>query len=129
MSPKLWRVTVVERDGRCMKCNSVQDLQAHHIKQKATHPELILEVSNGITLCYGCHKKEHAANPPIKVGSANATRVSNKKMIRQLLSTIANQKDTIARLRKQCAGEPFEHELVGDKNGRCSHTKYCKWQK
>jgi hypothetical protein len=28
---------------------------AHHIRRVADHPELILELTNGITLCEQCH--------------------------------------------------------------------------
>jgi len=55
-----WRSAVFVRDGwRCCKCESNDDIQAHHIKHFATHPELRLDVDNGITLCIDCHSKEH----------------------------------------------------------------------
>jgi len=59
-----WRNSVFTRDNyTCQHCanrsskgNAVY-LEAHHIKQFATHPELRFEVSNGLTLCKPCHKK------------------------------------------------------------------------
>lgn len=51
-----WRKAVLKRDGkRCRRCMDTRQLQAHHIKRFATHPECRWEVSNGITLCRGCH--------------------------------------------------------------------------
>ena len=59
---KLWADAVKARDGRCLDCGLLEDLHAHHIKPKLTHPELTLDVGNGKTLCYRCHKREHENN-------------------------------------------------------------------
>jgi hypothetical protein len=58
---KKWRIAVYKRDDyKCQKCGQVGGkLHAHHIKEFAKHPELALDVSNGITLCITCHEKEH----------------------------------------------------------------------
>lgn len=61
---KVWRDAVFARDNwTCQECgarsskgNKVK-LHPHHIKPFAYYPELRFEVSNGITLCYDCHKK------------------------------------------------------------------------
>jgi len=69
-SAKSWRKAVLTRDGyKCVKCGVEAGkcshcqqrifLQTHHIKQTKTHPQLRLEVSNGITLCMACHANEH----------------------------------------------------------------------
>ncbi len=61
---KQWRYDVMLRDRfTCRHCGDARggNLHAHHIKPFATHPELRLELSNGITLCKVCHKKVHAA--------------------------------------------------------------------
>jgi len=58
---KFWRISVFKRDNyECQKCkNRGGVLNAHHIKNFATHPELRTELSNGITLCKKCHSDIH----------------------------------------------------------------------
>lgn len=62
---KEWRNNVFKRDNfTCQECNRrscEKDhvyLEAHHIKPFATHPELRLTISNGITLCKECHSNK-----------------------------------------------------------------------
>ena len=52
-----WREGVFERDNYTCRMCSVHGsrLAAHHIKPFATHPDLRLEPTNGITLCWPCH--------------------------------------------------------------------------
>lgn len=64
---KKWRDAVFDRDFyKCQncgaKCGNGENvyLHAHHINPFASHPELRLEVSNGITLCKSCHYKVHS---------------------------------------------------------------------
>lgn len=57
-----WASLVKDRDKKCMECNSVFDLHAHHIKSYLSHPELRNDVNNGITLCGSCHRKWHKEN-------------------------------------------------------------------
>ena len=59
---KLWREAVFKRDNwTCVQCGTggmrQNPIQADHIKQFAYFPELRFEVSNGRTLCRGCHMK------------------------------------------------------------------------
>ncbi len=57
---KKWRSAVLFRDEiKCQHCGSLDDLVAHHIKGFADFTHLRYEVSNGITLCSICHKKQH----------------------------------------------------------------------
>lgn len=58
---KEWRNSVFKRDGYvCAHCGKKGgDLAAHHIKPWAKFPDSRFDVSNGITLCKECHKKEH----------------------------------------------------------------------
>lgn len=53
-----WRNSVFEKDSyTCQFCGEIGGyLQADHIKPFAIFPSLRLEVSNGQTLCFDCHK-------------------------------------------------------------------------
>jgi hypothetical protein len=57
MDYKLWRKEVFERDDytcqRCGRCGG--ELEAHHVKSFAEHPELRFVVDNGLTYCVRCH--------------------------------------------------------------------------
>lgn len=55
---RVWRSAVFLRDNwTCQTCQARGViLNAHHIKPYAKHPELRLDVSNGVTLCIPCHK-------------------------------------------------------------------------
>lgn len=56
-----FRNKVLERDNyTCQKCGSTENLEVHHKKPYAKYPKLRTVVSNGITLCKECHKKEHS---------------------------------------------------------------------
>jgi hypothetical protein len=51
-----WSQAVRRRDGRCLMCGSITSLQAHHwYYSRSRSVALSVEVSNGATLCYGCH--------------------------------------------------------------------------
>ena len=64
-----WRNSVKRRDNyicqicgadgkeRCDKCHAKPQMHADHIKPWAKYPELRYELSNGRTLCSGCHYK------------------------------------------------------------------------
>lgn len=61
---RAWRRAVFERDEfTCRICTVYTgrgDLEAHHLKPYATHPELRYDVDNGITLCrYHHHDEVH----------------------------------------------------------------------
>jgi len=57
----LWRKSVFARDNfTCQGCNSRGGvLNAHHILPFVLFPDKRTEISNGITLCVKCHKKQH----------------------------------------------------------------------
>ena len=56
-----WRKRVLKRDGR--KCQMPgckrggKKMQVHHIKKWSAASYLRYEISNGITLCWNCHKE------------------------------------------------------------------------
>jgi len=58
---KKWVEAIFVRDNyTCRSCNKRgRRLNAHHIKAFAKHPELRLEITNGITLCVDCHRALH----------------------------------------------------------------------
>ena len=65
-----WSAFVRNRDGQCLNCGCIEDLHAHHILPKSTHPDKRLDVDNGMTLCYRCHKKEHEKNRSVRINRA-----------------------------------------------------------
>jgi len=56
---RIWKYAVFARDNfTCQNCyKRGGNLNAHHIKGFATHPELRFAIDNGLTLCEPCHKK------------------------------------------------------------------------
>lgn len=61
-----FRKRVLKRDKYKCKmpgCSYTKRLQVHHIRKWSSASSLRYEISNGITLCYNCHKsisgKEH----------------------------------------------------------------------
>ncbi len=58
-----WANRVKQRDNYiCQLClTSEGTLHAHHIKPKGLYPDIALDVANGVTLCWDCHKEEHKA--------------------------------------------------------------------
>lgn len=55
-----WRKKCLERDGnKCVACKSVENLCVHHISYWSNDPANRINLDNGITLCNGCHAKEH----------------------------------------------------------------------
>lgn len=56
-----WRTQVFERDNyTCQKCGQIGvKLNAHHIIPFSKDKSLRFDISNGITLCVQCHKKDH----------------------------------------------------------------------
>lgn len=71
----IWRTLVFKRDKyTCQKCDKRGGvLHAHHIKSFAKFKKLRLNLNNGITLCFDCHKRTH-----IEKGEVwNLTRIDN----------------------------------------------------
>lgn len=62
-----WSRKVKSRDGKCLHCGTTEDLHAHHKIRKSERPDLALDPENGVTLCYRCHKREHARDAPFRM--------------------------------------------------------------
>src|SRR3990167_1485769 len=50
-----WADKVKKRDGKCVICKSLKQLEADHIKSWRDYPLLRYRLSNGRTLCRECH--------------------------------------------------------------------------
>lgn len=66
-----WREAVLERDGhRCVRCGSVEWLEADHIVLKTEDPSLAYVLLNGRTLCRKCHVKVTRFGPRLRMWEA-----------------------------------------------------------
>ena len=56
---RLWREKVFKRDGwTCRECEKLGGtLNVHHVKSFSQYHELRLNVDNGLTMCFPCHRK------------------------------------------------------------------------
>lgn len=57
-----WSLSIKKRDKCCKICGSTENLIAHHILYKNQHPELSLDLYNGVALCSQCHYDYHNLN-------------------------------------------------------------------
>ena len=74
-----WRDVVLRRDRyTCQKCESKEDLHAHHIKDWATHPESRLDIANGVTLCVRCHAESHPEIKDLILSNVNRKKRKGK---------------------------------------------------
>jgi hypothetical protein len=60
-----WRAAVLARDRwRCRWCGSAVHLCVHHVREMSRWPGLVLDLDNGLTLCWDCHFYEaHHGHP------------------------------------------------------------------
>lgn len=74
-----WQESVKARDGRCVRCGSTSNLEAHHVRSFADllrdcaiksrddarrHAVILFDLSIGETLCIPCHYAEHGRRVP-----------------------------------------------------------------
>lgn len=52
---KAVRAACIERDGCCVRCQSIDQLEADHIIRVSDEPALTFELDNLQTLCRPCH--------------------------------------------------------------------------
>lgn len=53
---RVWANKVKARDKKCLHCGSKKELEADHIRPAAKFPDLALDIENGRTLCFDCHR-------------------------------------------------------------------------
>lgn len=58
-----WRLAVILRDKKCVRCGAIENLQAHHLKSWKHNPELRYDTENGVALCPLCHHAQHPHLP------------------------------------------------------------------
>lgn len=52
----LWAIDIKTLDNyMCKNCDTIENLNAHHIVPKKDFPELSFDLDNGVTLCDNCH--------------------------------------------------------------------------
>jgi len=68
-----WMAAVKVRDGKCLVCGSVEDMESHHLiplaslvkvhgitnNEQARECAVLWDLSNGMTVCTPCHYKIH----------------------------------------------------------------------
>lgn len=54
-----WATEIINRDGRCVICQTKTDLEAHHVFKVNPHDKIYYGVNNGVALCKSCHEKYH----------------------------------------------------------------------
>ena len=108
MTPSEWSKAVIERDWKCCDCGAVGPLHAHHVKPKATHPELKFELSNGVALCPTCHWKRHRADPLKKPRDQSRKRGPHRSTLEKQL---ARAEAMLSITRDQLKNLEREHQL------------------
>lgn len=95
-----WANEVVRRDGKCRKCGSEIDLEAHHItpfadiiaahniatRQQARECKELWDLNNGIAMCEQCHAEHHGR----RYSSSGKGRRKKPRKMRQSIVGSAN---------------------------------------
>lgn len=92
---KSWRLSVLKRDKfQCKKCGTKKKkLYTHHIKSWASSPQLRYLLSNGITLCYLCHKS--ITGNELSYERLCYTLISGQNLMNRLRKDLYEQKNEI----------------------------------
>ena len=108
------RRKIINRDGCCQDCQTVEDLAVHHIipfKEFAVPHEAHTE-ENLVTLCRSCHASRHARKElgtPSKISKPPAQNVKAKKPKADLDSPLSQEEFV-----KECDASPQKHvKLIG----------------
>ena len=80
-----WKSRVNVRDNFiCQECGK-EGSEAHHIQSWKEYPDKRFEVSNGITLCLDCHKKQRSSGRPKTKYGKNKTYYLSIETIEKLI--------------------------------------------
>ena len=72
-----WRKAVLALHGnKCVLCGSSSLINVHHILPKKIYHKYILDVANGLPLCYHCHRSVHL------IGYDFSRFITNKLMLK-----------------------------------------------
>ena len=77
----IWSKQVRDRvNNKCEKCESKENLQAHHVNPKALFPEQALDPLNGVCLCKECHKEVHSETGQLKKCNVDKIKMNGKSL-------------------------------------------------
>lgn len=60
-----WRDSIIAERGKCEQCGRTEELVLHHIRPRASHPQLLMFRSNVRVLCMHCHGMAHGMSTRI----------------------------------------------------------------
>ena len=59
LDPDFREMVLIRDSYRCQKCDSLEDLEVHHIEGVAQEPMLANDLDNCLTVCHDCHVEIH----------------------------------------------------------------------
>ena len=105
----LWSLCVRKINPRCQMCGSIDRLQAHHIRS-VRRISTMLDLDNGMTLCFPCHSLQHFNPELFHDRVIDVIGIDAYQLLRDRSSIIlklhANDyRDRINSLKKELSGE------------------------